>query len=142
MAPSTSPPPCGNTKPATNEGAGKKIITAHRAGQWKSFPLDFFFSFFLPSCSRNPITGTQCLQRGINPTVRSPCLSPGEARGTVWSDWSDWSGVQRASLQPRSLLAAASLLQGNISGQVSLQWSHLEMTVWDGMMGRSWKSFL
>lgn len=140
MAPSTSPPPCGNTKPATNEGAGKN----HNCPQGRTVEVisTGFFFFFLPSCSRNPITGTQCLQRGINPTVRSPCLSPGEERGSVWSDWSDWSGVQRASLQPLSLLAAASLLQGNISGQVSLQWSHLEMTVWDGMMGRSWKSFL
>lgn len=142
---SNSPPPPGEEepKPATDGRPGIiKIIVAHRAGQWKSFPLDLFFPpswWVRPCCSRNPITGTQCLQPGINPTVHSPCLSPGEAGG---SDWSGWSGVERASLLPHFFLAAAALLQGNITGQMCFQWSHLEMTVWDRMMVRSTKIFI
>lgn len=85
---SNSPPPAGNTKPATDGRGGikKKIITAHRAGQWKSFPLDFFF-FFAGGWSL-AVAETQSLARSAYSEALTPLSTlhvwaPGRREGVT-----------------------------------------------------------
>lgn len=132
---STSNSPLPSGTPACNKWEGrkkkKKSKTAHRAGQWKSFPLDFFRWWAKPRYSRNPITSTkQCLQQGINPTVHSPLFEPRGGR----REWLEWSG--ETCTKPRLPLPRHFTAPGDVCGQMSLsfQSSHLEMTEWDGMI--------
>lgn len=121
------------TKGRGVETGGWKIIVAHRAGQWKSFPLDFF-----AGGGRLASTQTQSLLLSSAYSEALTPLSTLHIKASGRQERVEWSWARRVGINLDFLLLGTQLALGNISGQVfSFKVSYL---VKEGnMAGCLWK---
>lgn len=98
-------------QPATNgrgvETAGWKITIAHRAGQWKSFPLDFFAGGGrLATAQTQSLALSSAYSKALTPLSTLHIKAPGRQRRV------EWSRAERVALNLDFLFPGTSLLWG------------------------------